>query len=192
MKNVVEHLLAGTSQNSKAMKTFETGAFVFLQRLRRHLPTVGRRSTLSIPMRTPLGFATHSDTHCFATHSDTHCFATHSDTHCFATHSDTHCFATHSDTHCNDSKCLLCGCCRKRILCYENRTDPRKKQNQNFIIFGVLKQIRASIRRGREQNLRPKTSSQKGIPGGLARSRQNRGKKPHKMRLRISPLWAGG
>src|ERR1039457_918073 len=63
MKNVVEHLLAGTSQNSKAMKTFETGAFVFLQRLRRHLPTVGRRSTLSIPMRTPLGFATHSDTH---------------------------------------------------------------------------------------------------------------------------------
>jgi hypothetical protein len=119
-------LLAGTSQNSKAMKTFEAGALVFWQRLRRrHLPTVGRRSTLSIPMRTLLGFA------------------------------------THSDTHCNDSKCLLCGCCRKRILCYENRTHTRKKQNRNLIIFGVLKQIRASIRWGREQNLRPKTSSQK-------------------------------
>src|ERR1017187_4787168 len=96
-KNVVEHLLAGCPKNSKAMKTFEAGAFVFRQRLRRrHLPTGGRRSTLRIPMRTLLGFA------------------------------------THSDTHCNDSKCLLCGCCRKRILCYENRTHTRKKQNRNL------------------------------------------------------------
>jgi hypothetical protein len=32
MSDVVERLLAGCSQNSKAMKTFETGAFVFWQR----------------------------------------------------------------------------------------------------------------------------------------------------------------
>jgi hypothetical protein len=31
-KNVVEHLLAGSSQNSKAMETFEAGALVFWQR----------------------------------------------------------------------------------------------------------------------------------------------------------------
>jgi hypothetical protein len=32
MKNVVEPLLAGSSKNSKAMETFETGNFVFWQR----------------------------------------------------------------------------------------------------------------------------------------------------------------
>jgi hypothetical protein len=35
MSDVVECLLAGSSQNSKAIKTFEAGAFVFWQR-RRH------------------------------------------------------------------------------------------------------------------------------------------------------------
>jgi hypothetical protein len=40
MSDVVEPLLAGCSQNSKAVKTFEAGAFVFWQgRLHRRLPT---------------------------------------------------------------------------------------------------------------------------------------------------------
>jgi hypothetical protein len=32
MSDVIEPLLAGSSQDSKAMKTFETGTFVFWQR----------------------------------------------------------------------------------------------------------------------------------------------------------------
>jgi hypothetical protein len=51
MSNVVEHLLAGCSQNSEAAKTFETGTFVFRQR---GLQLMSHNTTSrAVPLRPP-------------------------------------------------------------------------------------------------------------------------------------------